>query len=180
MCIRDRVLASVQLSSPHGGRAVSLQERQAELLRDKIRSLERKTSDMIRHGHENMGIGDKLQGWTFGLLKAADPSLLPTVIARDLALCFDVPQTALRLWDVAPAWATASYAQGCSDDVKAFALSLIHILAADTLLGRKLIDVFDGTATATFCRRLALCQKTGFPAMLSHTLHAPTLPLIHL
>lgn len=50
-------------------------------------------------------------------------------------------------------------------------------MAADTLLGRKLIDVFDGTATANFCRRLALCQKTGFPAMLSHSLHAPPLPL---
>ena len=43
---------------------------------------------------------------------------------------------------------------------------------ADALLGRKLLDVFDGTATANFCRRLALCQKTGFPAMLSHSLHA--------
>jgi uncharacterized protein YigA (DUF484 family) len=31
------LLAAVQLTSPHGQRAVSLQERQAELLREKIR-----------------------------------------------------------------------------------------------------------------------------------------------
>ena len=36
------LLATVQLSSGHGGRAVSLQERQAGMLRDKIKSLEAK------------------------------------------------------------------------------------------------------------------------------------------
>ena len=34
------VLHAVQFSNPHGGRAISLQERQAEVMRDKIRSLE--------------------------------------------------------------------------------------------------------------------------------------------
>ncbi|MEP7283305.1 MAG: DUF484 family protein, partial [Rubrivivax sp.] len=33
------LLASVQLTSPHGQRAVSLQERQMEMLRDKIKGL---------------------------------------------------------------------------------------------------------------------------------------------
>ena len=44
------LLASVRLASPHGQRAVSLQERQAEMLRDKIRGLESRIMDMIRHG----------------------------------------------------------------------------------------------------------------------------------
>ena len=99
------VLATVELSSPHGTRAVSLQERQAGLLREKIRTLEQKVVDLIRHGQDNMAIGDKLQGWTFGLLKTVDPGQLPSVIARDLGLCFAVPQVALRVWGVAPAWA---------------------------------------------------------------------------
>ena len=34
------LLGSVQLTSPHGQRAVSLQERQMEMLRDKIKGLE--------------------------------------------------------------------------------------------------------------------------------------------
>jgi hypothetical protein len=33
------VLGTVQLTSPHGKRAVSLQERQAEMLREKIKGL---------------------------------------------------------------------------------------------------------------------------------------------
>ena len=42
------LLASVHLSSPHSKRAVSLQERQAEMLRDKIKAGERRMMDMIR------------------------------------------------------------------------------------------------------------------------------------
>jgi diguanylate cyclase (GGDEF)-like protein len=50
-------------------------------------------------------------------------------------------------------------------------------MAADALVGHQLTEVFDSPATASFARRLALSQKTGFPAMLSHSLHAPPLPL---
>ena len=42
------VLAAVRLTSPHGQRAVSLQERQMEMLRDKIKGLEHKIIEMIR------------------------------------------------------------------------------------------------------------------------------------
>ncbi|MDP3309984.1 MAG: DUF484 family protein, partial [Polaromonas sp.] len=52
------LLATVQLSSGHGGRAVSLQERQAGMLRDKIKVLESKVVEMIRNGSENVGIAD--------------------------------------------------------------------------------------------------------------------------
>ena len=53
------LLATVQLSSGHGSRAVSLQERQAGLLRDKIKAMEAKMVEMIRHGNENVAIADK-------------------------------------------------------------------------------------------------------------------------
>ena len=48
------LLGRVQLTSPHGQRAVSLQERQMEMLRDKIKGLERQIIEMIRHGQENV------------------------------------------------------------------------------------------------------------------------------
>lgn len=157
------VLAAVQLTSPHSGRAVSLQERQAEMLRDKIRTLEHKTSDMIRYGHENMGIGDKLQGWTFGLLRAVDPGDLPAVIARDLALCFDVPQAALRLWDVAPQWASARFARGCSDDVKDFATSLVQPYCG-TNPGVEAVGWLDAPAEARSLALIALREEPGAPS----------------
>ena len=58
------LLARVQLASPNGGRTISLQERQAEALREKIALLERRLIDMVRHGNENMLIADKLQRWS--------------------------------------------------------------------------------------------------------------------
>lgn len=118
------VLATVQLSSPHGQRAVSLQERQAELLREKIKGLELRAADMIRHGQENSAIADRLHRWTRELLLTRDTQDLPLVAAREMAAQFNVPQVAIKLWDVAPDYAEQSYAQGASDDVQAFASSL--------------------------------------------------------
>ena len=118
------VLATVQLSSPHGQRAVSLQERQAELLRDKIKGLELRSADMIRHGQENSATADRLHRWTRELLLTRDTQELPLVAAREMAAQFNVPQVAIKLWEVAPEFAGHSYAQGASDDVQAFASSL--------------------------------------------------------
>ena len=57
------LLASVQISSPHGNRAVSLQERQAEMLREKIKALEHRTMDMVRHSNDNNAIAHKVHQW---------------------------------------------------------------------------------------------------------------------
>jgi uncharacterized protein len=118
------VLAAVQLTSPHGNRAVSLQERQAEMLREKIKGLELRVMEMMRHGQENSAIAERLQDWTRSLLLAREPADLPALVQREIAAHFQVPQVAVRLWGLAPAHAEAPFAQGVSDDVKAFASSL--------------------------------------------------------
>ncbi|WP_066253023.1 DUF484 family protein [Hydrogenophaga flava] len=118
------VLAAVQLSSPHGQRAVSLQERQAEMLREKIKGLELRSAEMIRHGQENSAIADRLHRWTRELLMTRDTQDLPLVAAREMAAQFNVPQVAIKLWGVADDFSGQSYAQGASDDVQAFASSL--------------------------------------------------------
>ncbi|WP_439606488.1 DUF484 family protein [Hydrogenophaga sp.] len=120
------LLAAVQLTSPHGQRAVSLQERQAEMLREKIRSLELKGAEMIRHGNENTTIADKLQRWTRELLLTREARDLPTVATSAIAEQFLVPQVAIKVWDVAPEFTDEPFAQGASDDVKAFASSLMR------------------------------------------------------
>ncbi|MDP3520142.1 MAG: DUF484 family protein [Hydrogenophaga sp.] len=118
------LLAAVQLTSPHGQRAVSLQERQAEMLRDKIRTLELKAAEMIRHGQDNVVIADKLQRWTRELLLTRDAVALPGVIVEQILAQFQVPQAAIRVWGVAPQWASQPFAQDVSADAQAFAASL--------------------------------------------------------
>ena len=118
------VLAAVQLSSPHGNRAVSLQERQAQMLREKIKSLERRSMDMMRHGAENQLIADKLQRWTLSLLRTTEPALLPCIVAGELQAQFAVSQVAIRLWDLGEGQVLADVTAGVSEDVKTFVASL--------------------------------------------------------
>ena len=118
------LLGSVQLTSPHGQRAVSLQERQMEMLRDKIRGLEGKIIEMIRHGQDNVGIAERLHRWTRALMLTAQPAELPDVLVRELMHQFMIPQAGIRVWGAATAFATQGYAQPVGDDVKIFAASL--------------------------------------------------------
>lgn len=118
------LLATVQLSSPHSQRAVSLQERQATMLREKIRMLEQRIMDMIRNVNENMVLADKLLLWARALLLNGDPRELPRMITEELADQFSVPQVGIKVWGVAPAYTGCDFAQGVSDDAKVFATSL--------------------------------------------------------
>jgi len=117
-------LAAVRLTSPHGQRAVSLQERQMEMLRDKIKGLEHKIVEMIRAGQDNEVIADRLHRFTRAILLTANPGDLPEVIVRELKHEFMVPRAALRLWGAADPYAALRFAQGASDDLRSFAASL--------------------------------------------------------
>lgn len=119
------LLSAVMLTSPHGNRAVSLQERQAEMLREKIKLLEHRIMDMIRHGNENMIIADRLQRWARSLFMTAAPQDLPRAMAEGLQEEFMVPQVAVKVWGVAEAFAAEPFALGVSDDVKSLASSLM-------------------------------------------------------
>lgn len=118
------LLAAVQLSSPHGQRAVSLQERQAEMLRDKIKLLEQRIMEMLRNGNDNAILSDKILRWASALLQSGDTAALPGQIAQEIQTQFSVPQVSVRMWDVAPAFASEPFALGVSDDAKVFASSL--------------------------------------------------------
>lgn len=118
------LLAAVQLSSPHGQRAVSLQERQAEMLRDKIKLLEQRIMEMLRNGNDNAILSDKILRWASALLQSGDTTALPQQIAAEIQTQFSVPQVSVRMWDVAPAFASEPFALGVSDDAKVFASSL--------------------------------------------------------
>jgi uncharacterized protein YigA (DUF484 family) len=118
------LLATVKLASPHGNRAVSLQERQMEMLRDKNKHLERRLAEMTRHGHENDSIVTRLTQWTTLILSERDAHALPDTVARGLRTVFDVPAVALRLWDVAEPYAQAEFARNTGAEVRLFAQNL--------------------------------------------------------
>ncbi|HEY4297589.1 MAG TPA: DUF484 family protein [Paraburkholderia sp.] len=118
------MLATVRLANPHGKAAVSLQERQMEMLRDKNKHLERRLAELLRYGHENDSIASKFNRWTIRVMAERDPYALPRTIATGLRDIFDVPQAALRVWDVAEPYAQADFARHVGEEVRIFAGSL--------------------------------------------------------
>jgi uncharacterized protein YigA (DUF484 family) len=118
------LLGTIQLTSPHGQRAVSLQERQMEMLRDKIKGLEAKIIEMIRHGQENLVLSEKLHRWTRSLMLTMNPGDLPEVLVRELRHQFMIPQGGIRVWGGAEMFGGMPFAHAVSDDVKVFAASL--------------------------------------------------------
>ncbi len=119
------LLGDIKLSSPLTGRAVSLQERQMEVMRDKYKALELRMSDLMRLASENEAIANKFHQWTQVLLQAEDHGSMPHAVASGLKSCFDVPQATLRLWGTAPDYAEEWFVRGVSEDARLFANSLL-------------------------------------------------------
>jgi len=118
------LLGAVQLTSPHGQRAVSLQERQMEMLREKIKGLEMKIIEMIRNGQDNLALADKLHRWTRSIMLAERPADVPEVLVNELKHQFMIPQAGIRVWEAAPDHADLPFAQHVGSDAKSFASSL--------------------------------------------------------
>jgi len=119
------LLASIQLTSPHGQRAVSLQERQMEMLRDKLKAMEQKVMEMIRHGQENVAIADRLHRFTRAIMLTPNVADLPGVLVLELMHQFMIPQAGVRVWGAAPAFSALPFAKPVSEDAKTFASSLV-------------------------------------------------------
>lgn len=119
------LLGEVKLSSPLTGRAVSLQERQMEVMRDKYKALELRMAELSRHAKENETIAGRFHSWTQALLQVRDDSAMPRVLADSLKASFHVPQATLRLWGAKPDYAQQWFSADASDDARLFANSLL-------------------------------------------------------
>jgi len=118
------LLGEVRLASPVTGKAVSLQERQMEVMRDKYRALELRVAELVRLAQENEAIAGRFHAWNQVLLKSRGEESLAGDLLDGLVTHFNVPQATLRLWNVAPQHADAWFATGASDDARIFAASL--------------------------------------------------------
>ncbi len=104
------LLAVLKIPHPQSGGAVSLVERQAAVLRERIRSMEMKLAELIRHGQENDAISALMQRWVRGLLLQSDPRAMPLFVASSLAEVFSVPLTGISVWQAAPEYSDQSWA----------------------------------------------------------------------
>lgn len=156
------LLATVQLTHPQSHRAVGLQERQAQMLRDKIKGLEHRIMDMIRHGNENMILTDKLHRWSCELL-VTPPDHLADFAVENIRDLFQVPQVALRLWTLQEVYAKQAYAQGVTEAVQTLATSLDTPYVGPNA-GYEAVQWLAEPAQAASLALLALRSAPGQPA----------------
>ena len=119
-----QLLSQMQLPHPHDGQAISLVERQSLMLRERVKSLESRVAEMVRHGQENDAIAKILIAWVRALLIETDPSELPATLIEELKRIFEVQYAALRLWNTQPALATLDCARAVESDTITFANSM--------------------------------------------------------
>jgi len=91
------VLARLKLPHARGGAAISLVERQIEVLREKLSSLEGKLGELLRTARANDAIADRLHRFTRRLLRAVPRSEAIARIEAGLREDFDAFHAALVL-----------------------------------------------------------------------------------
>jgi hypothetical protein len=115
------IVADVFIPHPHGGRAISIGERQILTLRERSKQLENKLTEMIQFGEENDVIGEKVHRLTLALIGAGDVPALLHAVDFNLREDFAVPHVALRLWHEG-----AAAAEPISETTRSFAAGLLH------------------------------------------------------
>lgn len=104
------LLSEINVPHPQSGQAISLVERQAAVLRERIKSMELKLAELLRHGQENDAISASVQRWVRGLFLHAESATLPRFLADSLAQIFSVPLVGIAVWRPASALAGRDWA----------------------------------------------------------------------
>ena len=94
------VLLNINVAHPHGGRTVSIPERQLIATREKVKLLETKLAELIHFGEENDALSDKIHDLALRLIDCATLDQLIDTVYLDLLDNFQVPHVAVRFWDV--------------------------------------------------------------------------------
>ncbi len=92
-------LSHIVIPHPHGGRTISITERQMLSLRDKNRQLEGKMGELLQFGEENDVISEKMHRLAVSMISAKSFRAVIHTLNFHLRDDFSIPRFALRLWD---------------------------------------------------------------------------------
>jgi uncharacterized protein YigA (DUF484 family) len=118
------MFAEITLPHPHGGRTISLIERQLVSLREKNRQLERRLAEFLDFGEANDVIGEKMHRFSVALIAAETPQAVLQLVNFYLRKDFAVPCFALKLWEPFPGMAEFPDFVAITPEHRAFAETL--------------------------------------------------------
>ncbi len=96
------MLAEVNIPHPHGGRTISLSERQMLTLREKNKLLEKKLYEFIEIAKENDALQNKLHNFILALLAGHNLMSVQEAVTGSLRDIFAIPHAALHVWKGLP------------------------------------------------------------------------------
>ncbi len=96
------LLETIMLPHPHGGRTISLSERQLVALREKIKALEHKLHELLTFAKEHDELQLKVHHFTCALFAARDLEAARNIALDELRERFAVPHVAMHVWETAP------------------------------------------------------------------------------
>ncbi len=96
------MLAGIAIPHPHGGRTISLVERQQLALRDKNKALEKKLQELLVYGKENEELQHKVHQFACELFGAHSRESVQEAVLRQMRERFAVPHAALHVWEDSP------------------------------------------------------------------------------
>jgi len=120
------LLSRITIAHPHGGRAISLSDRQLLALRNKNKAIEAKLAELIQFGEENDAIGEKMHRLSLGLLPTQSFEAMLAVLYYNLRRDFSVPYAALRIWGESEPGAAGTLAEfrPVGEDIRSYAAGL--------------------------------------------------------
>lgn len=95
-------LSQINLPHPHGGRTISLSERQLLALRERVKELEKKLQELLEFAKDNDALQLKVHQFNCALFGPHDRSTLQRLIVQNLRDIFSIPHVALHLWKDEP------------------------------------------------------------------------------
>lgn len=122
------ILVNLKLPHPHGGRTISLAERQILALRERVKVLEKQLRELLAYGAENDTLQLKLHKFNCALFGPHDRTTLRSLVIHNLRDIFAVPHVALHLWhDEPPSAAVLAFTDAHTQPL------CTHHAVADTL-----------------------------------------------
>jgi uncharacterized protein YigA (DUF484 family) len=96
------MLSQINLPHPHGGRTISLSERQMLTLRERVKELEKKLHELLEFAKENDALQLKMHQFCCALFGPHDRATLQSLTVHNLRDLFAVPHVVLHLWKEEP------------------------------------------------------------------------------
>lgn len=120
------ILSDLRLNSPVIGKAISLHERQIEVLRNKHKTLELQLSRLVHTAQDNKRLMERMVDWMGVLLEKRNEPDMPQAVIDSLKTVFGVPEATLRLWDTLPECADSWFTQSTDEHIRNAADSMEH------------------------------------------------------